>query len=305
MAGRRVSVRVPALLTFALAVTSWTVARPYGATATQAPKPRIEVVYAIVGDAGARKDLRLDLYLPAGKVRPPLVVWVHGGAWRSGSKAQPPMAFVENGFAMASLDFRLSTEARFPAAIHDIKAAVRFLRAKASEFGYRSDRIAIAGSSSGGHLAALVGVTNGHKELEGTLGGYLNESSDIAAIVDYFGASDLLTIVAQSTPHGVSVRVPALDLLFGAQPDAVKPLAELASPVFHVDKRDPPLLLIHGDQDPQMPINQSHELQGAYEKLGLDVTFDVVHGGAHGGNLFWAPEHLNRALAFLRRTIGE
>jgi predicted esterase len=74
--------------------------------------------------------------------------------------------------------------------------------------------------------------------------------------------------------------------------------------VFHVDGRDPPLLLIHGDQDPQMPINQSHELQGAYEKSGLDVTFDVVHGGAHGGEIFYAPEHLKRALGFLRRTVG-
>jgi acetyl esterase/lipase len=260
-----------------------------------------DLVYATVGG----KNLALDLYLPTGVPRPPLVVWVHGGGWRNGTKAQVPTEFVENGFATASLDFRQSTEARFPAMVHDIKAAIRFLRAKASEYGYRTDRMAIAGGSSGAHLAALVGVTNGHKELEGTIGGYLNQSSDVQAIVSYYGASNLTTILAQSTPFGLGVRQPALDLLLGAQPDKVKELAQLASPVFHVDRNDPPLLLLHGDQDPQMPINQSHELEGAYEKAGLDVYFDVVHGAAHGGALFYSPEHLQRALAFLRRTIGQ
>jgi acetyl esterase/lipase len=214
------------------------------------------------------------------------------------------MAFVDGGMAMASIDFRQSGEARFPANVHDIKAAIRFLRAKASHYGYRSDRIAIAGSSSGGHLAVLVGVSNGQKELEGTVGAFLNQSSDVAAIVDYFGASNLTTILAQSTPHGLSVRRPALELLLGGLPDADPSLARLASPVTHVDRSDPPLLIFHGDQDPQMPINQSHELQGAYEKASLDVSFEVVHGAAHGGEAFFSPERAARALAFLRRTVG-
>jgi acetyl esterase/lipase len=266
----------------------------------QDARTHADVTYATVDG----KDLGLDLYLPAGVPAPALVVWVHGGAWRSGTKAKPPMLFVEGGMAMASLDFRQSGEARFPANVHDIKAAIRFLRAKASQYGYRSDRIAIAGSSSGGHLAVLVGVSNGQKELEGTVGAFLNHSSDVAAIVDYFGASNLTTILAQSTPHGLSVRRPALELLLGALPDVEPGLARLASPVAHVDRADPPLLIFHGDQDPQMPINQSHELQGAYEKAGLDVHFDVVHGAAHGGDAFFSPDRVARALAFLRRTIG-
>ena len=98
------------------------------------------------------------------------------------------MAFVNNGIATASLDFRQSTEARFPAMVHDIKAAIRLLRAKAPEYRYRADRIAIGGTSSGAHLAALVGVTNGHKELEGTLGDHRSTSSDVQAIVIYYGA---------------------------------------------------------------------------------------------------------------------
>ncbi|HMF59602.1 MAG TPA: alpha/beta hydrolase [Vicinamibacterales bacterium] len=259
-----------------------------------------DVVYAAVDG----RNLGLDLYIPAGALRPPLVVWVHGGAWRSGTKAQVPPLFVQNGFATASLDFRQSTDARFPANVHDIKAAIRFLRAKAQEYGYRTDRIAIAGSSSGGHLAALVGVSNGVKALEGTVGAYLNERSDVQAIVVYYGASNLMTILAQSTPFGVNMRRPALELLLGGLPENVPSLAQMASPVVHVGAGDPPLLLLHGDQDPQMPINQSHELQGAYETAGLDVSLDVVHGAAHGGDLFFSPERIQRVVAFLHRTVG-
>jgi dipeptidyl aminopeptidase/acylaminoacyl peptidase len=139
--------------------------------------------------------------------------------------------------------------------------------------------------------------------LEGTVGGYLKESSAVQAIVSYYGASDLTTILAQSTPFGLNMRRPALERLLGAPPDQVKELAALASPVMHVDRTDPPLHLLHGDQDPQMPINQSHELDGAYKKLGLDVSFDVVYGAAHGGDRFLAGEYLARAVAFLRRAL--
>ncbi len=259
-----------------------------------------DVVYATVDGM----DLALDIYMPAGVESPPLLIWVHGGAWSRGSKEQARLEFVEAGIATASLDFRQSTDAQFPAAVHDIKAAIRFLRANASVYGYRTDRIAISGNSSGGHLAALVGVSNGHPSLEGTVGDHLDQSSDVQAIISYYGASNLPTILAQSTPVGLGVREPALTLLLGALPDEAKDLAELASPVFQVDRSDPPLLLLHGDQDPQMPINQAHELVGAYKQLGLDVTFDVVHGSAHGGRAFHRDEHLTGALEFLSRTIG-
>jgi acetyl esterase/lipase len=162
----------------------------------------------------------------------------------------------------------------------------------------------IAGSSAGGHLAALVGVTNGHDELEGTVGGKVDTSSDVQAIVDLYGASNLTTILAQSTPHGLNVRRPALDLFLGGQPEAVPDIARLASPVFHVDVEDPPLLLLHGDQDPQMPINQAHELQGAYESAGRPVTFIVMHGSAHGGPAFTSVATLRRIDDFLRAQFG-
>jgi acetyl esterase/lipase len=233
-----------------------------------------------------------------------LIVWVHGGAWRSGSKKDMPLGkLVEDGYAVASVDYRLSTQAKFPTQIHDLKAAIRFLRAHSSEWRVSSKKIVIAGDSAGAHLAALVGVSNGHTELEGKVGNERTESSDVQGIISFYGAANLTTILKQSTPHGLNVRVPALDLLLGGQPEELPALARLASPVFHVDRRDPPLLLLHGDQDPQMPINQSHELCGAYKKANAPVQFEVVHGAAHGGAAFYDAERLTVVKKFLRRNF--
>lgn len=259
------------------------------------------IEYARFGET----PLLLDLFLPAEISRPvPVIVWVHGGAWRSGSRSDVPVAgLVNNGFAIASIDYRLSPVARFPAQVHDIKAAIRYLRAHAEEFKFDPARFVIAGSSAGGHLAALVGVTNGHPVLEGTVGEHRRQSSDVQAIVSFYGASDLTTILSQSTPHGLSVRVPALQLLLGGQPDQQPDLARLASPVMHIDQRDPPLMLIHGDQDPQMPLQQSAELASAYEKAGLPVRFRVVSGGLHGGPGFFEPPLLADVATFLRQHL--
>ena len=279
-------------LTLALLVVTTTPAR--------AEKVIKDLTFATVGGV----SLQLDLYLPETGRPDGLIIWVHGGAWRAGSRKDVDLkGMVNRGWAVASVDYRLSTVARFPAQIHDIKAAVRYLRAHAADYNFPTSRFVIAGSSAGGHLAALVGVTNGLAALEGTVGGLTEHSSAVQAIVDLYGASNLTTILKQSTPYGVSVRGPALDLLLGGQPDAVVDLAKLASPVFQVDASDPPLFLAHGDQDPQMPINQSHELQGAYEKLGLPVVFKVMHGSAHGGPAFTDETNLARIDSFLRAHL--
>lgn len=258
-----------------------------------------DVTFATVGDTA----LLLDLYLPEGTPAG-LIVWVHGGAWRGGSRSSVDLkGLTARGWAIASVDYRLSPVARFPAQAHDIKAAIRYLRAHAKEHGYPADRIAIAGSSAGGHLAALVGVTNGHTELEGRVGTNPGESSDVQALVILYGASNLTTILQQSTPHGLNMRVPALELLLGGQPEAVPALARLASPVFHVDASDPPLLLEHGDQDPQMPINQAHELEGAYAQARRPVIFQTMHGSAHGGPAFTADSNLALIDRFLRAHL--
>jgi len=259
-----------------------------------------DIEYARVGEHA----LKLDLYLPRGKSRSPLIVWVHGGAWRSGSKSGMPLGkLVGEGHPIASVDYRLSTEAKFPAQIHDIKAAIRFLRGHGREWRLPSKRIVIAGDSAGAHLAALVGVSNGQAELEGTVGEDRKQSSDVQGIISFYGAANLTTILNQSTPHGLSVRVPALELLLGGQPTNALALARLASPVFHVDRDDPPLLLLHGDQDPQMPINQSHELHGAYQNVKARVQLEVVHGAAHGGAAFYDAERLSLIKRFLRSNF--
>lgn len=248
--------------------------------------------------------LLLDLYLPEKEPNPPLIVWVHGGAWRQGSKVPMPLIeLVKSGLAVASVDYRLSPVARFPAQIHDLKAAIRYLRASEAKWGISTKCLAIAGSSAGGHLAALVGVTNNQKELEGRVGDHLDQSSAVQAIVDYYGPTNLLTILSQSTPHGLSVRVPALELLLGGPPDKQSELARLASPVFHVDPQDPPLLLMHGDQDPQVPINQAHELHGKYKAHKLPVRFEVVHGAAHGGEAFFDEERNAIVQEFLQEHL--
>ncbi len=256
-----------------------------------------DIVFATVGDI----PLALDLYQPKGKANNGLIVWIHGGAWRSGSKEKVPiLGLVDKGWALASVNYRLSGQARFPAQSHDIKGAIRFLRANQKEYGLRANRVFVIGSSAGGHLAAQVGVTNGHAGLEGAVGGNGKVSSDIQGIVSLYGASNLTTILNQSTPHGLSVRVPALDAFIGGQPEDLVKETQLASPVFHVDKKDPPLLMIHGDQDPQMPINQSIELLGKYNELDLDVTFIPLHGAKHGGEAFYDAKRIEIMNQFLK-----
>lgn len=266
----------------------------------QSGKDMKDVVYAEVAD----RKLLLDLYFPRENNNPYLVVWIHGGAWHSGTKASPPLSFVRSGYALASVDYRLSVEAKFPAPIHDIKAAIRYLRTNAEKYGYKSDKIIIAGSSAGGHLAALVGVTNNDKTLEGNIGKFTNTSSSVQAIIDYYGPTNFTTILKQSTPHGVGVRGPAMTLLLGNTVDNAPELARQASPALHVDAADPPLLIFHGDQDIQVPINQSHELAGAYKRHDLLVHMEVVHGGGHSDSPYFDPKYQSIADKFLNDVLN-
>ena len=244
------------------------------------------ILYA---EAGNRK-LLLDIYKPDQKLNPYLIVWIHGGAWRSGTKENPPLGLLSAGYAIASVDFRLSTEAIFPGPLHDIKAAIRFLRGNAKKYGYRADKIIIWGSSSGGHLAALVGTTNNDNYLEGTEGNYLKESSSVQGIMDFYGPTNFLTILTQSTPHGLNVRTPALAILLGKPVEQVPELAKKASPVYQVDKNDPPILIVHGDQDIQVPVNQSLELMAAYKKASLFYQLEIIPGADHGSNVYYKKE---------------
>jgi acetyl esterase/lipase len=215
----------------------------------------------------------------------------------------PLGALVSQGYAVASVDYRLSTVAPFPAMIHDIKAAIRFIRAKAGEYGYDATKLGVAGSSAGGHLAALVGVTNGQKQLEGKVGNHRDQSSDVRFTISLYGASNLMTILSQSKPQGLKMRVPALQLLLDGQPSEKPELAKLASPVEHLDAKDPPLLLIHGDADPQMPPEQSQELAEACRKAGIKVQLEIIPGAVHGGKQFFDETRMAHIKAFIDDSL--
>lgn len=280
--------------------TLWLLLASTGIALAVEPTQR-DVEYAVVDG----HSLKLDVYADeAADKSCPLVVWVHGGAWRRGSKDSVPVThWLNHGFVIASVDYRLSPIAKFPAQIHDIKAAIRFLRAHADDYGINRERVVVAGSSAGGHLAALVGVTNGVEILEGDVGQDGNESSEVQAIVSFCGASNLETILSQSTPHGLSVRVPALKLLLGDRPEKVPSLAKSASPVAHVDVSAPPLWLIHGDADPQMPAEQSAELAAAYRAAKAQVDFEVIPQAVHGGAEFYEPERLDQLAEQIQLTL--
>jgi len=250
------------------------------------------------------RALTLNLFKPEGK-QAGLLVYIHGGAWRAGAKEDCPILdLVQAGYVVASVDYRLTPQAPFPANVHDIKGAIRFLRAEAPRLGIDADRMAIVGSSAGGHLAALVGVSEGVPELEGSVGGHVGVSSRVHAIVSFFGASNLETILGQSTEYGLSVREPALRLLLGGSPLEKPALARLASPVAHLDPNDPPTLLIHGDADPQMPVQQSEELERACAARGVQATLHIIPGARHGGAEFYDATRMHLVRAFLEKQLG-
>jgi acetyl esterase/lipase len=228
---------------------------------------------------------KLDLYLPEKKPDAPLpvIVWLHGGEWREGDKAPcPGDQFATKGYAIASVNYRLSQDAKFPAQIHDCKAAIRWLRAHAKTYNLDPDHIAAWGVSAGGHLSALLAVTGDLKELEGTEGGNLDQSSRVQAAADWFGPIDLLHM----GPGHDNADSPESELVGGPVQEH-KQLATLASPLSHLTKDAAPILISHGDKDDSVPISQSELLARALKKAGLKVTFYIVKGGGHGDDAYF------------------
>ncbi|MCB0099739.1 MAG: alpha/beta hydrolase [Caldilineaceae bacterium] len=223
----------------------------------------------------------------------PLVIWVHGGAFRVGSKEgnednPPPFHYATQGYAVAAINYRLSQHAIWPAQIEDCKAAVRWLRAHAAEYSLDPERFAAWGPSAGGHLVAMLGVTGHVAKFE--VGAHLDVSSRVQCVVDYFGPTDFLQMDAQRPPDGMihdAPDSPESELVGGniqEHPDKVA----RANPITYIPQDDitanvPPFLIVHGDQDPLVPYGQSLLLVEALEKVGADVTFYTVQGGGHGG----------------------
>lgn len=249
------------------------------------------------------KPLRLDLYLPPGADRAeplPVLVWVHGGGWQAGSKNNCPLApLCGRGYAVVSVQYRLTDAATFPAQIHDCKGAVRWIRANATKYNLDPRRIGAAGGSAGGHLVALLGTSGDLRELEGDVGGNLDHSSRVQAVCDFCGPADF--VGRESVLTGADGREPqALIRLFGGPLSENREKARLASPVVHVSADDPPFLIIHGDEDPLVPVSQSERLAAALKQAGVDATLHVVKGGGHG---VIGPDTLAMAAAFFDKHL--
>ena len=228
-------------------------------------------------------DLKLDLYLPEKTEKSALVVWIHGGGWQKGSKKDCKLNWLtEHGYSVASISYRLSQVAKFPAQLHDCKGAIRWLRANSSKYGFETNDIIVAGSSAGGHLAALVGTTSGNERLEGEVGGNLTQPSSVSAIIDYYGPTDFI-LRSKTQPSRANEVGSVVYNLLGGGADKKVELAKLASAAHHVTKDDPPLLIFHGDKDNTVLIDQSEAIIKAYKSKGLSVRMNVLPGKKHGG----------------------
>ncbi|MBQ3657902.1 MAG: alpha/beta hydrolase [Bacteroidales bacterium] len=230
---------------------------------------------------------RLDIYLPkTGEKTYKAVIAIYGSAWFSNnmkgityfSLGKP---LIDAGFAVVCLNHRSSTDAKFPAQIEDVKGAIRFIRANAKKYNIDPSFIGITGFSSGGHLSAMAGVTNGSKELEGNIGGNLNVSSDVNAVVDWFGPVDMAhmhnceTFNDEKSPEAV---------LIGGAPKDNPDKIDFISPVTYVakSKNTPQFLVIHGDADNVVPYCQSVNLSEELKKKGALKEFITVPNGQHG-----------------------
>lgn len=250
---------------------------------------------------------KLDLYLPAQGENRPLIIWVHGGAFRMGSKENIEhnhllFTCMEDGYAVASINYRLSQHAIFPAQIEDCKAAVRWLRAHAAEYKLDPARFAAWGPSAGGHLVAMLGTTGHTTGFD--VGEHLNVSSRVQAVVDYFGPTDFLQMDAQRLPDGMihdAPDSPESELVGGPIQENPAKVAQ-ANPITYVTAAAPPFLVIHGDQDPLVPHGQSVLLVEALQKADVNVTFYTVAGAGHGG--FTDPQVPELTHTFLSKHLG-
>ncbi len=270
------------------------------------PDVRVERDIAYVKNGHERHQL--DLYLPrkAQEARP-VVVWIHGGGWRKGSKNNcPAVPLVNRGFVVASINYRLSSHAVFPAQINDCKAAIRWLRANAGKYGINADHIGVWGSSAGGHLVALLGTSGDVQDLEGNPGEHANadKSSRVQAVCDWFGPTDLLLMNKQAGEPGTidhdAVGSPE-SLLLGSPLQESADKANRAGPITYVTSDDPPFLIVHGDQDTLVHWQQSQMLAESLRESKCNVTLRIVPGAGHGR--FRDPKITEESFRFFEKTL--
>jgi len=241
---------------------------------------------------------RLDLYVPTdqGGAPFPLIVWIHGGAWKYGSKEHcPVLPWANKGYVIASINYRLSQDARFPAQIEDCKAAVYWLKANARSYKIDPGRVVAWGDSAGGHLASLLGTAGNVPEWEE---GRRLGSSRVQVVIDWYGRADLRRVGTDPAMAASPVA-----MLLGGSGEKIAKLARKASPIMHVSKDDPPFLIMHGDQDTTVPLQQSLSFADALRETGVAVRLVVLKGAGHGGLEFMQPEQVKIIDAFLKEYL--
>ena len=285
-------------------------------TAIESSKYWLDVDYVGDGIIGHR----LDIHLPKiGKVPFPIVVVVYGSAFFSNSskantfKEGIGQRLLQSGFAVVSINHRSSRDSIFPAQIQDVKAAIRFVRANAAKFSMNNTFIGITGWSSGGHLSALTGTTNTTKkdkindldiDIEGKLGQYTATSSQVNAVVDWFGPTDFLTMdKCGSTMNHDDIKSPESSLIGGAIQDN-KAKTALANPITYVNKQNPPFLIFHGDKDPLVPHCQSEKLYEKLQKEGVKSELIIVKDGGHGPGVM-IDMYYDKMIAFFKNELGK
>lgn len=271
-------------------------------------------IYTDIAYASTSPAQKLDLYIPDGSGPFPLVVIIHGGGFISGDKTNSNETaradqLMREGFAAATINYRLSEETKYPAQIHDAKAAVRFLRANAVNYNLDADHFGAWGSSAGGSLAALLGTTCGVEELEGIETGNPDSSSCIQAVVDWFGLIDLLKMDEQLVAKGCQPIADDPDSnesqLVGAPIQTVPELVAKTNPMNYIDASDAPFFIQHGAEDCRVPPAQSENLaQALAPVLGEEkVTFMLIEGADHGGVEFKTEANLCLVIDFFNTHL--
>ncbi len=243
----------------------------------------------------------LDIYLPpVKKNRYPVIVWIHGGAWMLNDKyadmsymTNTLKAFIDSGYAVASIDYRWSTTAPFPAQIQDCNQAIDFLYKNASKYNLDRDKIAVMGFSAGGHLASLLALSN-NQTVSAFYPNGKKPKFKVKLCLDFYGPSEFLTLKGNDSADPKN----AITLLLGARAPERPDLAKKASPVTYVDKNDPPFLIVQGEKDESVNPDQSKLLSERLTASGVDNKLIIVPGAPHYGVMFDA-EFIRQSIVIL------
>jgi len=256
---------------------------------------------------------RMDIHLPEQKQEKyPVIISIYGSAWFSNNSKGVTFsegigqALLQAGYAVVTINHRASFDAKFPAQIHDVKAAIRFIRANALLFSLDANFIGITGWSSGGHLSAFAGTSNNVNnfeyngniiDIEGSLGSFTSTSSHVDAVVDWYGPTDFLIMdeCGSSMKHD-DEKSPESSLIDGAI-QSNKDACHLADPATYINSTTPPFLIIHGDQDPLVPYCQSEHLYKKLKAENIACELITVEGGGHGPGVL-IPEYIQQMVSF-------